>query len=384
MDLGAARAGAAATVVAIVALFGSAASADEVAEFYRGKRIRIIAGSAPGSAEDAHARLLARHLARHIPGAPAIIVQNMPGAGSLVAANYLYAAAPRDGTVLGTFSRDMPMLAVLGENGNVRFDPLKFGWLGSSSSYEGDALLLLVRKDSAVGTIEEVRGAAKRQLVLGATGEHVRGADVPVALREPAGINLNLLFGGAAEEAAGSAIPHLLREALGLELRVIPGFPDSNAIDLAIERKEIDGRMASLSAVRANRPHWLAPSGPMRMLVQFGRAGRHPSLGDVPTARELAADEAARQLIALTEVPFMMSRPYVVPPGVPAMRLAALRSAFLAVHEDPEFRAGAARLGIDVGPTGPDDVVRLIGGIAAAPPELRDRLRRVRAGNGGD
>jgi tripartite-type tricarboxylate transporter receptor subunit TctC len=371
-------------MVAVAALPGPAACADEVADFYRGKRVRIIAGSAPGSAEDAHARLLARHLGRHMPGASAVIVQNMPGAGSLVAANYLYRAAPSDGTVVGTFSRDMPMLAVLGGNRNVRFDPLKFGWLGASSSYAGDALLLLVRKDAAVATIDEARGVAKRELVLGATGEHVRGADVPVALREPAGINLNLVFGGAAEEAAGSAIPHLLREALGLELRVIPGFPDSNAIDLAIERKEIDGRMASLSAVRANRPQWLAPSGPMRVLMQFGRAARHPGLAEVPTARELAADEAARQLIALAETPFMMSRPYAAPPGVPAMRMAALRSAFLAVHEDPDFRAGAARFGIDVSPIGSDDVLGLIGRIAAATPELRDRLRRARTGNGGD
>lgn len=374
----------AAAIMGAAAILGSAASADGVADFYKGKRIRIIAGYAAGSASDAHARLLARHLGKHIPGNPVVIVQNMPGAGSLVAANDLYAAAPRDGTVLGTFSREMPMLAVIGGNGNVRFDPTKFTWLGSSSSFRDDALLLIVRKDAAPETLELARRPGHRALVLGATGEHVRPADVPVALREPGGLNLNLLFGGAAEETSSNNVPHVLREALGLKLRMISGFPDSNAIDLAIERKEIDGRMAALSAVRASKPHWLDPNGSMRILVQFGRSTRHPALPEVPTARELAANDAARQLIDLAEIPFSMSRPYAAPPGVPPERARALQAAFLAVHDDPEFLAGAARLGFDVSPIGPEDVLRLIERMAKAPPDIRDRLRRLRAAEDGE
>jgi tripartite-type tricarboxylate transporter receptor subunit TctC len=356
-----------------------AAGGDEVAEFYRGKRVRIVAGHVPGSAGDAHARLLARHLGQHIPGSPTVIVQNMPGAGSLVATNYLYAAAPADGTVIGNFSRDMPALAILGANSNIRFDPAKFTWLGSSSSYGDDALLLVVRGDSAMDTIEQVRGPGKPLLVLGATGEHLRNADVPIAQREPGGLNLNLLFGGAVEEASNNTIPHVLREALQINLRVISGFPDGNAIDLAIERDEVHGRMAALAALRASRPQWLDPHGPMRILAQAGRATRHPSLPHVPTARELAMDETARQLIEVAEVPFMMSRPYAAPPGVPAERARALQAAFLAVHDDPEFRASAARIGIDVSPIGPDAVQELLARIASAPPEIRDRLRRLNA-----
>jgi len=373
---------AAAAIALAAALLSTGAAADDVAEFYRSNRVRIVVGHPPGTAGDAHARLLGRHLGRYLPGAPAVIVQNMPGAGGLIAANYLYAAAPADGSVLATFSHDMPMLALLGENANVRFDPLKLGWLGSSSGYEDDALLLLVHEGAAFVTIDDARGESRRELVLGVTGEHARGSDVPVALREPAGVNLNLLFGGAAEEATGGAVPHLLRQVLGLNLKVISGFPDSNAIDAAIARGEIDGRMASLSAIRASRPQWLTSSGPMRVLMQFGRATRHPAFAEAPTARELAGDEATRELIALAEIPYMMSRPYAVPPGVPAGRARALASAFAAVHEDAAFRAGAARLGFDVSLVGPEAMRQLLDRIIEAPAELRDRLRKARAGGG--
>lgn len=366
------------------ALLPATAAADQVAEFYKGNRVRIVVGYAPGGAVDTHARLLARHIGKHIPGHPAVIVQNMPGAGSLVAANYLYAVAPRDGTVLGTFSRDMPMLALLGGNGNVRFDPAKFTWLGSSSSYRDDALVLFVRKGAAVDTIEQARRAEGPALVVGTTGERAQGADVPLALREPAGLNLNLLFGGAAEETASADMPLVLREALGLRLRLISGFPDNNAIDIAIERKEVDGRMAALSAVRAGRPQWLDPDGPMRALVQHGRLSRHPSLADVPTARELAAGDAGRALIELAGIPFMMSRPFAAPPGLPAERAGALQRAFLAVHEDAGYLADAARLGIDVSPIGGERMLELVDGIAGAPVEPREKLRKLLAeGKGG-
>ncbi|HXF54577.1 MAG TPA: hypothetical protein VNK52_10695 [Hyphomicrobiaceae bacterium] len=373
---------AAAAIALAAALLPTGAATDDIAEFYRSNRVRIVAGHLPGTAGDAHARLLGRHLGRYLPGGSVVIVQNMPGAGGLIAANYLYAAAPADGSVLATFSHDIPMLALLGENANVRFDPLKLGWLGSSSGYEDDALLLLVHNGAGFATIEDARGESGRELVLGVTGEHARGSDVPVALREPAGVNLNLLFGGAAEEATSGAVPHLLRQVLGLNLKVISGFPDSNAIDAAIARGEIDGRMASLSAIRASRPQWLGPSGSMRALMQFGRASRHPAFAEAPTARELAGDEATREIIALAEMPYMMSRAYATPPGVPPARAHALASAFAAVHDDAGFRAGAARLGFDVSPIGPEQLRRLLGRIAEAPAELRDRLRKVRAGGG--
>src|SRR3712207_6564925 len=143
----------AAAALALSALASMHAQADPVADFYNGKQINIVVGYGPGGGNDVYARLLARHMAKHIPGNPTIVVQNMPGAGSLRAVNYLYNVAPKDGTVFGTFARTMPLLSAIGGNPNVQFDAKKFTWLGSSSSYVNDAYILFVRRseESRVG-----------------------------------------------------------------------------------------------------------------------------------------------------------------------------------------------------------------------------------------
>ena len=135
------------------------AHADAVAEFYKGKQINLLVGYGPGGGYDIYARLLARHLGKFIPGNPSLVVQNMPGAGSLRAVNYLYNIAPKDGTAIGMFSRNMPLIGLLGGNANVQFNPRKLTWLGSSSSFVNDAYILIVRKDAPVKSIEEARRA---------------------------------------------------------------------------------------------------------------------------------------------------------------------------------------------------------------------------------
>src|SRR5713101_2532274 len=140
--------------------------ADALTEFYRGRQINLIVGYGTGGGYDVYARLLARYLGKYMPGNPGVIVQNMPGAASLRAVNYLYNAAPKDGTVVGTFARDMPLLSIMGSP-NARFDPLRLTWLGSSSSYANDAYLLLTRTDAPVKSIEDARRAGKPPLVLG-------------------------------------------------------------------------------------------------------------------------------------------------------------------------------------------------------------------------
>ena len=142
-----------AAILAFLAIVVPQARADAVADFYKGKVIKIVVGFASGGGYDLYARLLARHFGKHIPGNPTLVVQNMPGAGGLRAANYIYAAAPKDGTTIGTFSRDMPLLAVMGTNSGVQFDPLRFTWLGSSSSFRDDAYLLMVRADAPATTM---------------------------------------------------------------------------------------------------------------------------------------------------------------------------------------------------------------------------------------
>src|SRR5260370_24093319 len=146
-----------AAILAFLAFVMPSAGAETVADFYRGKTIRVVVGCGSGGGYDVYARLLSRHFGRHIPGNPTLVVQNMPGAGGMRAANFIYSAAPRDGTTIGTFSRDMPLLAVMGTNTGVQFDPRKFTWLGSSSSFADDAYVLMVRTDAPAPSIEEAR-----------------------------------------------------------------------------------------------------------------------------------------------------------------------------------------------------------------------------------
>ena len=348
---------AAAMLTAALAVVPAAhpAQADDVAEFYKGKQVNLIVGYGPGGGYDIYARVLARHLSRFIPGNPSIVVQNMPGAGSLRAVNYLYNVAPKDGSAIAMFSRNMPLLGLLGGNANAQFDPRRFTWLGSSSSFLNDAYILIVRKDAPVKSIDE----ARRQ-------------DLPA-----------LVLGGTAEGATGNDVPIILRDTIGLHVKQVVGYPDSTAIFLAIERGEVHGRTVDLSSVKSVKPEWLKPDSGYRVLVQFARATRHPDFPDVPTARELAKDEKARALIEVAELPYIMSRPFDAPPSLPAERAHALQRAFVGVHGDPQYLEDAAKLRIDVSPVPADGVLLAIDRMASSPPELLDYVRRLFAEKGG-
>jgi tripartite-type tricarboxylate transporter receptor subunit TctC len=327
------------------------AHADEVAHFYKGRTIQVVVGYGPGGGNDVYARLLARHMGRHVPGSPSIVVQNMPGAGSLVAANHLANAAAKDGTVIGTFARNLPLAGVIGANPNIRFDPRKLAWLGSASSYRDDAYILWVRPDAKTRSIEAARKSGGEPMVLAGTSEGDTSYDVPV----------------------------LLRQTLGLDIKLIGGYRDSNGMFQAIEAKEVDGRVADLSSVSSSRAHWLKP-GAMLTLLQFGRATRHKDFSAVPTARELATSAANRTLIEVMEAPFALTRPYAAPPGTPEARAKALQTAFMEVQKDPAYLAEAARLKLDVSPIGPAEVLTLLERISAAPEPLKAQVRQLVGG----
>jgi tripartite-type tricarboxylate transporter receptor subunit TctC len=195
--------------------------ADPIADFYKGRTVTLIVGYGPGGGYDLFARLMARHLGRHIPGNPTIVVQNMPGAGSLRATNYLYTVAPRDGATIGSFARDMPLLAILRANAAAVFDPRRFTWLGSSSDFSHDAYLLMVRKDAPAKSI----------------GDAIRLGGPPIVL------------GGTAEGTTGSDVPLVLRDTLGINIKLVSGYPDNGAIFLAVDRGEVNGRTADLSSL---------------------------------------------------------------------------------------------------------------------------------------
>ncbi len=342
-----------AVVLALVALAHRPAQAQSVEDFYRGKRLTLTVGYGPGGGYDLFARLLARHLGRFLPGNPAIIVQNMPGAGSLIAANYLYTIAPKDGTAFGLIARDMPLLGLMGHNPNVQFDPRKFTWLGSSSDFSDDAYMMIVRSDAPVKSIAD--------------------------MRRPGG--LAIVLGGTADGATGGDVPRILQEALGLNMKLVLGYRDSAAVFLAMERGEVSGRTTDLSAIQSTRPDWLKPNSGYRLLVQYARRTRHPDYPDVPTARELATTDTGRALIEFTETPLLtMARPFVAPPGIPQDRAEALQQAFLAAHRDPDYLSEAVKLGLYINAVGAQDVVRSLERMAQSPPELFEQVRRLLKG----
>jgi tripartite-type tricarboxylate transporter receptor subunit TctC len=329
------------------------AKADAVADFYKGKTVTMIVSYGPGGGYDIYGRLLAQHMSKHIPGNPTIIINNMPGAGSLKGANYIYNVAPKDGTAFGTFARNMPLLALLKSDQNVQFDPLKFTWLGSSSSGANDAYVLLTRKDAKAKTIEDLRKPGGAPLLLGSTGEGT----------------------------SSDAMPMVLRDMLGFNIKGIAGYTDSSALYLAMERGEIEGRTTGISSVKSNKPDWLKPDGPMQVLVVMGRATRYPDFPNVPTARELAKTPKDKALIEILELPYSLSRPFAAPPGVPKDRADALMKAFMDTHKDPEYLAAAAKLNIDVSPIDGNEVVKLIKGISDVPPEQMKAVEAIITAN---
>jgi hypothetical protein len=193
-----------------------------------------------------------------------------------------------------------------------------------------------------------------------------------------------LMLGGTGEGATDGDVPKILRDALGLNIKQVLGYPDSPSIFLAVERGEVDGRTFDFSSVKATRPLWLGPGSGYRILLQFARVTRHPDLPEVPTARELAASEPARELIAFAEAPLLtMARPFAAPPGVPADRAAVLKEAFLAAHRDKAFLEEAARLGLDISPLGAEDLERGIARLARSSPATFAYMKRLFAADKG-
>jgi tripartite-type tricarboxylate transporter receptor subunit TctC len=336
---------------ALVASFLHApAQAQPVDDFYRGRNLMLVVGYGPGGGYDVYARVMARFIGRHMPGNPNVVVQNMPGAGSLLATNFLYNTAPKDGSTIGAFARDMALMGVLGGNANTRFDPQKFTWLGTAASGADDAYLMIARKDSVIKSIADARKPGGPPLVLGGTGEG----------------------------AGGNDWANMLRDTIPLNLKMIAGYPDSAAMFLAIERREIDGRSLDYSSLKSSRPDWLKPGSPVHVILQFGRRTRHPDFPDIPTALELAPNDRVRQLIDMAELSNTLSRPFAAPPGIPDDRARALQLAFMAACNDPELRAEAEKLRIDISPLDAAGVRDVIDKLAATPKDVRDWMRQIR------
>jgi len=332
----------------LLLLGACAASAQTNDRFYAGKTLSVIVGSSPGGYYDIGARTVARHLGRHIPGAPTLIVQNQPGGGGLALANRMANGMERDGLTVVAMNRALPQLALL-EDPNVTFDPMKLTWLGSLSSYRDDGYLLIVNK-----------------------GHKARSFADTLTL-EP-----SIHLGGTAAGATNIVFGLLARDMLKMRVDLIRGFPGVSEVWLAMERKELDGQVIDLSAILVGRADaWRA--GQFRPLVVFGRKERMAEAPDAPTARELITDPNDRALLDFAELPFFMAFPFAAPPGVPTDRAAILSKAFMAMATDDEFRADIRKAGILTSPIDGEAVRALIAEAARAPRDVRMRFARLLA-----
>ncbi len=336
----------------VTALLAATGAQADPADFYRGKTINLVVGYGPGGGYDLFARLLARYMPNHMPGKPSVVVQNMPGAASLRATNYLAVSAPKDGTVIAAFDRNMPLIAIIGGNPNVQFDPLKLTWLGTLSDSTEDSFTLFMRKRADVKSIEDLRRPGGPQIAVGVTSAGATDHDITV----------------------------LLKDVLGLNIKLVPGYQDSNTIGLAVENGEIDGQFVNYVSTKVGKPTWADRNGKMQVMMQFARKTRHPDLPDVPTALELSKNDTATQMIEMAEIPYLVARPYAAPPGIPADRAQALQDAFMASARDPDFGREASKINLELTPLDAKQTLAVVQRLAAIPQVQRDKLRDIMYG----
>jgi tripartite-type tricarboxylate transporter receptor subunit TctC len=333
-------------VLGIALLALQPAAAQTVEQFYKGRSVTMLVGTAPGGINDISARLVARHLGRFIPGNPSFVVQNNPGSGGLVTANRLYNNAEKDGSVVAKIERAVPQLQIQGDR-NASFDPVKFTWLGSLSSYADDAYLMLIN------TNHPAQGVAD--------------------LKKP-GVSVTL---GADTSASSNLIFALIsRDILGLNVKVVRGYHGAAPMFLAMQRGELDGQMVGLSSARTGQKDLWSKKA-FRPLMHYGRRNRLAEFPDAPTGREMTSDPQALALIEFAELPFQMSLPFAAPPDVPADRAVALQNAFVEMTNDATFVAEAERLGFDVSPIKGDSVLKMIARSAATPKDVITRFNEL-------
>ena len=334
--------GAACAGLLMVAPASAQTANNDVAGFYKGKQVTIIVGSSPGGGYDTYARMLSRHIGKHIPGNPTVIVQNMPGAGSNVAANYIYNVAPKDGSVIGAFQSGVVLEPLLGKT-PIKHDPSKSIYLGSAND---DIYICLARADSPVAKFSDV---FTKELVM-----------------------------AASQSSSTSDYPAVINAVLGTKFKVVTGYPGSREISLAVERGEAQGACGlAWPSISVTQPGWFT-TGNVKVIVQTHEKG-HPDLNKqgVPLAHTFAKTADERAMLDLFFSQSRFGRPYVVAPETPKDRVSALRKAFDATIKDPDLQAEAARARLDLDAVSGEDLQALVAKVYASPPDIIARTKKA-------
>ena len=300
-------------------------------DFYKGKQLSVMIGYGVGGSDDLWARLIARHIGDYIPGHPIVIAVNAPGAGSLLLANQITNTQPKDGTVIGLINRGIPFETLLG-GASVRFDPLKLSFVGSP---DRDTAVCAATKDAAVKTVQDLY---TQELIVGATGS---GADTEV-------------------------YPSFLKNLLGMKFKIIAGYPGSKAINLAIERGEVQGICVSYDTIARES---IFQSGAVHVLFQAA-VKPDPRLAGIPFAADLTKTEQERQALDLFLARTNMGRPFIAPPGVPADRLKILRTAFAQTMKDPALVQEAESSGLHPLYISPDELQNFVADAYKKSPDI--------------
>ena len=320
---------------------GAPAAADAVADFYKGKTVSLVVGHETGSGYDVYGRVLARHLSRHIPGQPTVVVQNMVGAAGMIASNWLYNIAPRDGTVVATFSASPIAEPILG-NPAARYEPAKFTWIGNMDESAGTCG---VTKASGIATFDDLR-------------------------------TKETIFGATAQTGTFGKFALAVKNLLGAKYRIVSGYKGSADVKIALNRGEVHGICGlPLSTITS---HWRDDyeSGNFRPVIQLS-GKKHPELKSVPHVDDYAKSPEDLQVFGLIFGMQALGRFYVSPPGLPAERRDALRSALAAAMKDPQFLADAARTKIDINPSGGAEVEAFVARVSASSPAVIERSKQA-------
>lgn len=324
---------------ALGCLLALPASAATPAEFYKGRTMPVMIGYSAGGGYDLYARVLARHMGRHIPGNPTLVPQNMPGAGSIKSALYLFTAAPKDGSVIGTFARGMAGMALIGD---AKFDARRFTWLGSITR---DTSVCISWSASPIRSWNDVM---VRQFTVGGEG------------------------------AAGDPdiFAKLYKNVFGAKIRLATGFPGTTDVTLAMQRGEVDGLCGiSWSTIKSRYSEWVAEKK-IRVLLQAA-PNRDPDLPNVPMASGFARTAEQRQILDFVIASEVLARPFVAPPGIPAERKVALRKAFDDTLKDPAFLADARKTMLDVNPVSGAEIESVVAALYATPKDVVEKAMRA-------